>query len=104
MKLPARKISFFILLTGLALSSASRAQIVLASQNLSASFALTSTPWPTVLEETLEATATVDPASIGDTSGVIAIGMIVVFIILMGVLWGSYEFRQESRTTRHLKE
>lgn len=55
------------------------------------------TPLPVTLTPIPVATATVDPASIGDTSGVLVFGMIVVFIILVGILWGSYEFHLESR-------
>jgi hypothetical protein len=61
---------------------------------------MTSTPMPNVINISMEATATVDPASIGDTSGVIAIGMIVVLIILVGVLWGSREINMGTHKTK----
>jgi hypothetical protein len=103
MKLSLRIISFFIIIIGLLFSGANHTQVVFASKNPTIS-ALTPTPLPVPIQTSLEATATVDPASIGDTSGVIAIGMIVVFIILAGIVWGSLELRQESRKTRQPKE
>jgi hypothetical protein len=56
---------------------------------------LTPTPNPGILPTQMEATATIDPASIGDTSGVIAIGMLIVFIILLGIIWGSRGLKLE---------
>ncbi|HBG74062.1 MAG: hypothetical protein A2X25_08310 [Chloroflexi bacterium GWB2_49_20] len=98
MKLPSR-IIFFIFISGLILLTA--------GSPLSKSLAFPSlnpTPLPNVIQTSLEATATVDPASIGDTSGVIAFGIILVFIILAGILWGILELRQESYKTRQTKE
>lgn len=91
MKLVLRILNFLIII-GLVLFSTSHTGVVVASNNTTHS-SFDTTPIPTLI--LVEATATVDPATIGDTSGVIAIGMIVVFIILAGVLWGSLELRQE---------
>lgn len=90
---------FFIAVLGLVLFSTSQIGIVFASRTTTIT-ALDPTPLPTLFE----ATATVDPASIGDTSGVIAIGMIVVFIILAGVVWGTLGLRQESSRNKQPKE
>lgn len=90
---------FLIIVLGLVLFSTSLTGNVFASTNTPiTSFILT--PSPTGIE----ATATVDPATIGDTSGVIAIGMIIVFIILAGIAWGSLELRQDSSKNRQSKE
>jgi len=89
----------FIVVLGLVLFSTSHTGIVFASMKTTIT-ALDPTPLPMVFE----ATATVDPASIGDTSGVIAIGLIVVFIILAGVVWGTLELRQESLRNNQTKE
>ena len=93
MKLHIRILVFLIFIIGLVSLSTNHAEIVYASKNTTIT-ALDTTPVPAQIS--IEATATVDPASIGNTSGVIAIGIIVVFIILAGVIWGSLEIRRES--------
>ncbi len=90
---------FIISILGLVFFSTNHTSIVFASRNTTFT-ALDPTPIPLLFA----ATATVDPASIGDTSGVIAIGMIVVFIILAGVIWGTLELRQESSRNKQPKE
>lgn len=86
---------------GLVLFSTSHPGDVFASKNITIT-TLDTTPIPTQI--VIESTATVDPASIGDTSGVISIGMIVVIIILAGVLWGSLNLRRESLNNNQSKE
>lgn len=90
---------FIVLFLGVIFFSPNHTGIVFASMNTTTT-PLTPTPTP----QHIEATATVDPESIGDTSGVIAIGTIVVFIILAGVVWGTLESRQESLKSRPPKE
>lgn len=82
---------FFFVVLGQVLFSTSDKGIVFASGDMPVS-SLTPSP----VQTAILATSTVDPTSIGDTSGVIAIGLIVVFIILAGVVWGSLELYQES--------
>jgi len=53
------------------------------------------TPLPQMPTSVIQPTATVDAASIGDTSGVITMGMIMVIIIIAGILWGSREYKME---------
>jgi len=91
------------MLASLSLSATRPVSVVNALHNESAA-TLISTPRLATLPATPGPTATVDPATIGDTSGVIAFGMIVVFIILVGVLWGSYEFRMEAKKNRTPRE
>jgi cbb3-type cytochrome oxidase subunit 3 len=92
-------ILFIELFLGLIFFSLNQTGIVYASMETPIS-SLTPTPTP----QLIEATATVDPESIGDTSGVIAIGTIVVFIILAGVVWGTLELRQEALKSKPPKE
>jgi len=99
MKHSIKIVVLFIVFLGLFIFTTSHTGMVFASRNTPIT-ALTPTPTPMIIE----ATATVDPASIGDTSGVIAIGIIVVFIVLAGVGWGSFELRQESLKNRKTKE
>jgi hypothetical protein len=101
MRPSTRNIAFAILIIGSLLSATRLFSVVLAS-NYPTLSALSPTPMPAAT--IVEATATVDPASIGDTSGVIVIGMFVVIIILAGVLWGSLDLRQKSLKTRQPKE
>ena len=101
MKLPLRILVILIIIFGLVLISANRPSIVFASKSMTFT---TLDPTPVSTQTIIAVTATVDPARIGDTSGVIAIGMIVVFIILAGVLWGSLELRQESVKNSQPKE
>ena len=62
--------------------------------------ATTSTPAPL----SFTPSPTLDPASIGDTSGVIAFGVIIVVVILIGVLWGTREWRQASSDHKPTQE
>ena len=39
--------------------------------------------------------ATIDPDTIGDTSGVIVVGIIIVLIILVGIIWGGIVYQRE---------
>jgi prepilin signal peptidase PulO-like enzyme (type II secretory pathway) len=90
---------FFFVVLEQVLFSISDNSIVFASGDMPVS-SLTPSP----VQTAILATSTVDPASIGDTSGVIAIGLIVVFIILAGVVWGSLELYQESKRNNLPKE
>ena len=90
---------FFFVVLGQVLFSISDNSIVFASGDMPVS-SLTPSP----VQTAILATSTVDPTSIGDTSGVIAIGLIVVFIILAGVVWGSLELYQESKRNNLPKE
>lgn len=90
---------FFFVVLGQVLFSISDNSIVFASGDMPIS-SLTPSP----IQTAILATSTVDPTSIGDTSGVIAIGLIVVFIILAGVVWGSLELYQESKRNNLPKE
>lgn len=78
--------------------------LVVDALQVTSATALNPTPLPVTLQPSPGPTATIDPASIGDTSGVIAIVIIVVVVILVGVLWGSHEFRMEAQKTRAPKE
>ena len=68
-------------------------QPVSASQILPVQSELTATSLPTSISPPVP-TPTINPESIGDTSGVISFGMIIVFVIIAGVIWGSYEYKQ----------
>lgn len=93
MKLPNKTLVLLSIMIGLVLSLSIQVWIASASGfNVNPGSDLTATPVPAILEPT----PTVDPATIGDTSGVIALGMIVVIIILAGVLIGSQKLRQET--------
>jgi hypothetical protein len=78
--------------------------LVVDARQVTSATALNPTPLPVTLQPSPGPTATIDPASIGDTSGVIAIVIIVVVVILVGVLWGNQEFRMEAQKTRTPKE
>ena len=93
----SRKLMILGILVAIATLSLTRPVVVVSALQIERAATLIFTPPPVTLAPTLGATATVDPASIGDTSGVMAFGMIVVFIILVGVLWGSYEFRMDTK-------
>ena len=67
-------------------------QIVSASHNFGFQSEITTTPTSATIFPTT--TATISPDSIGDTSGVISLGMVIVFIIVAGVIWGSLEYKK----------
>jgi len=90
-------------MAGVTLAGARQLRLNDVRQRLPA-FALNPTPMPATLLPIPKPTATIDPTSIGDTSGVIVIGLLVVFVILSGVLWGSYELKMEIRKSRTPKE
>lgn|GEM_PF-1559002 len=110
LNLPMKRmiINFFLIvfILGLIFSNPDRSGIVFASTGTTSTPMLSSpTPMlPSSTPQLIEPTATVDPESIGDTSGVIAIGTIVVFIILAGVIWGTLELRQDSIKNKPPKE
>jgi hypothetical protein len=103
MKLSTRIVILLVLTIGLILAGTDNSLVVDALQVTSAT-ALIPTPLPATLQPSPGSTATIDPTSIGDTSGVIALVIIVVVVILLGVIWGSHEFRMEAQKTRAPKE
>jgi hypothetical protein len=103
MKLSTRIVIGLVLTVGLFLPGLGNFLVVDALQVTSVT-ALNSTPLPVTLQPSPGPTATIDPASIGDTSGVIVIVIVVVIVIIVGVLWGSREFRMEAQKTRAPKE
>ena len=103
MKISAKIVFLLFLFAGFTSTKVDYVPMVHALQNPNQSV-LNPTPLPEFIQSTAGPTATIDPASIGDTSGVIALGMIVVLVILVGVLWGSHEFRMETRKNRSPKE
>jgi len=50
---------------------------------------------PPLTTNTVAPTSTINPDTIGDTSGVIVVGIIIVFIILAGIIWGGIVYQRE---------
>ncbi|MFC2065447.1 hypothetical protein ACFLXB_10170 [Chloroflexota bacterium] len=91
MKTYAKTLSTILLTVGIVLSIFSLSRIVSASpapfEHIEAS-AQTITITPTPI-------ATIDPDTIGDTSGVIVVGIIIVLIIIVGIIWGGIVYQRE---------
>jgi len=76
------------------LSLLSLSTVVSAKQATSHLFEPTISP---SIESTLPIpTPTIDPSMIGDTTGVIVVGLIIVLVILIGVIWGGVAYQRES--------
>ena len=103
MKISAKIVFLLFLFAGIISTKIDHVSMVHALQNPNHSV-LNPTPLPELIQSTAAPTPTIAPASIGDTSGVIALGILVVLVILVGVLWGSHEFRMETRKNRSPKE
>jgi hypothetical protein len=92
---------FTLLFAGIAYPGGNAIRVLQAAQDSNS--ILTPTPGSSTLQTPRETTTPDVSTSIGDTSGVVAIGMIVVVIILAGVLWGVLDLKSESRKNRQEK-
>jgi len=92
MKKTIKPLAYFAVIIVIILSFLSLSKAVSASRTHSLQFEATAPPLTT---NTVAPTSTIDPDTIGDTSGVIVVGIIIVFIILAGIIWGGIVYRRE---------
>ena len=93
MKKTIKPLAYFAVISVIFLSFLSLSKAVSASHAPFVQTDPTTTPLTTT--NTIAPTATIDPDTIGDTSGVIVVGIIIVFIILAGIIWGGIVYQRE---------